>query len=72
MSLLKRLEEEASLLLQELKERVVQQMSVGNKIDPTLHELIQHLDNHVNASAPAPAPGPARPRRSTRCDPAWP
>jgi hypothetical protein len=53
MSLLKKLEDEAHLLLQELKERVGQQISVGNKIDPKLHELIQHLEAHVN---PIPAP----------------
>jgi hypothetical protein len=53
MSLLKKLEDEAHLLLQELKERVGQQISVGNKIDPKLHELIQHLEAHVN---PTPAP----------------
>ena len=53
MSLLKKLEDEAHLLLQELKERVGQQISVGNKIDPKLHELIHHLEAHVN---PTPAP----------------
>ena len=53
MSLLAKLEQEAHLLLQELKERVKQQMSVGNRIDPKLHEMIQHLEDHVN---PTPAP----------------
>ena len=53
MSLLAKLEQEAHLLLQELKERVKQQMSVGNRIDPKLHEMIQRLEDHVN---PIPAP----------------
>jgi hypothetical protein len=53
MSLLAKLEQEAHLLLQELRERVKQQMSVGNRIDPKLHEMIQRLEDHVN---PTPAP----------------
>jgi len=67
MSLLKKLEDEAHLLLQELQQHVINQVSRGNKINPKLQELLNHLEDHVNppvaevAADPTPAPVEAAP-----------
>ena len=65
MSLLKKLEDEAHLLLQELQQHVINQVSKGNKINPKLQELLNHLEDHVNPSvaevAVDPAPAPVAP-----------
>jgi len=67
MSLLKKLEDEAHLLLQELQQHAINQVSRGNKINPKLQELLNHLEDHVNppvaevAADPAPTPVEAAP-----------
>jgi len=58
MSLLKKLEDEAHLLLQELQQHVINQVSRGNKINPKLQELLNHLEDHVNPTPVTPAPTP--------------
>ena len=51
MSLLKHLEDEAHLLLQELQQHVINQVSKGNKVNEKLQELINHLESHVNPTS---------------------
>ena len=53
MNLAKLLEDEAHLLLQELREHVLHQVNKGNKANPKIEEILTHLQNHVN---PTPAP----------------
>ena len=53
MSIAKLMEDEAHLLLQELQQHVINQMSKGNKINQRLQEILVHLEAHVN---PTPAP----------------
>jgi hypothetical protein len=47
------MEDEAHLLLQELQQHVINQVSKGNKINQRLQEILVHLEAHVN---PTPAP----------------
>jgi hypothetical protein len=47
------MEDEAHLLLQELQQHVINQVSKGNKINQRLQEILVHLESHVN---PTPAP----------------
>jgi len=53
MSIAKLMEDEAHLLLQELQQHVINQVSKGNKINQRLQEILVHLEAHVN---PTPAP----------------
>ena len=53
MSIAKLMEDEAHLLLQELQQHVINQVSKGNKINQRLQEILVHLESHVN---PTPAP----------------
>ena len=53
MSIAKLMEDEAHLLLQELQQHVINQVSKGNKINQRLQEILVHLGAHVN---PTPAP----------------
>ena len=59
MSLLKHLEDEAHLLLQELQQHVINQVSKGNKVNEKLQELINHLESHVNPTVAEVAVDPA-------------
>jgi len=52
MSLLKRLEERAEFLLEELKIRAMHQKQAHGFVADDLNELISHLENHVEANAP--------------------
>ena len=52
MSIAKLMEDEAHLLLQELQQHVINQVSKGNKINQRLQEILVHLEAHVN---PTPA-----------------
>ena len=61
MSLLKKLEDEAHLLLQELQQHVINQVSKGNKVNEKLQELINHLESHVNPTPVDSAPAPVAP-----------
>ena len=58
MNLAKLLEDEAHLLLQELREHVLHQVNKGNKVNETLHEILNHLHAHVNNTSVNPAPTP--------------
>jgi len=58
MSLLKKLEDEAHLLLQELQQHVINQVSRGNKVNEKLQELINHLESHVNPTPVDSVPAP--------------
>ena len=53
MSIAKLMEDEAHLLLQELQQHVINQVSKGNKINQRLQEILVHLEAHVN---PTPDP----------------
>ena len=53
MSIAKLMEDEAHLLLQELQQHVINQVSKGNKINQRLQEILVHLEAHVN---PTPSP----------------
>ena len=48
MSIAKLMEDEAHLLLQELQQHVINQVSKGNKINKRLQEILVHLESHVN------------------------
>jgi hypothetical protein len=61
MSLLQKLEDEAHLLLQELNEHVKHQVAKGNKVNETLHEILNHLHAHVNPTSVDSAPAPMAP-----------
>ena len=54
MSLAKLLEEEAHLLLQELREHVLHQVNKGNKPNPKIEEILTHLETHVGVPSPTP------------------
>jgi hypothetical protein len=54
MSLAKLLEEEAHLLLQELREHVLHQINKGNKPNPKIEEILTHLETHVGVPSPTP------------------
>lgn len=58
MSLLKKLEDEAHLLLQELQQHAINQVSRGNKLNPVLQDILIHLDAHVNTTPADSAPAP--------------
>ena len=60
MTIFEKLEMHASTLLQELREHILHQVSKGNKIDPTLHDFVTHLEAHVN-NTPVVAPAPVAP-----------
>jgi len=48
MSIFDKLEMHASTLLQELREHILHQVNKGNRVDPTLHDFVTHLEAHVN------------------------
>ena len=50
MKIFEKLEEHAHLLLQELRQHMLNQMGVGNKINENLHDFVTHLETHVNSS----------------------
>ena len=60
MSIAKLMEDEAHLLLQELQQHVINQVSKGNKINQRLQEILVHLEAHVN-NTPVAAPAPMAP-----------
>jgi hypothetical protein len=60
MTIFEKLEMQASTLLQELREHILHQVNIGNRIDPTLHDFVTHLEAHVN-NTPVAAPAPMAP-----------
>ena len=60
MSIFEKFEKQASTLLQELREHILHQVNIGNRIDPTLHDFVTHLEAHVN-NTPVAAPAPMAP-----------
>ena len=60
MSIFEKFEKQADTLLQELKEHILHQVNIGNRIDPTLHDFVTHLEAHVN-NTPVAAPAPMAP-----------
>jgi hypothetical protein len=61
MKIFEKLEEHAHLLLQELRQHMLNQMGVGNKINEDLHDFVTHLESHVNPTPVDSAPAPVAP-----------